>query len=111
MAHNTPDFETKDTLGKTLQYASTVGTSATAYPPSASTQISSFLLRNPNTNGVNDVLSVSLDGGVNFLTLSRGEFVGWGPKNNNSNMPITQIFIKASGAGKAFQLLIDLEPQ
>lgn len=110
MAHQQPDFETKDVLGKTLPFTGTVGTSNLTLPPSVQGKISEMLLRNPNTNSINTKLYLSFDGGTTFFSLSRGEFIGWSPKSNASNTPIEQIVIKGSVALTDYELLINVEP-
>lgn len=110
MSHQTPDFETKDVLGKTLQYAGTVGTSNLTLPPTVQGKISEMLLRNPDTNNITTKLLLSFDGGASFFSLARGEFIGWTPKNNASDMPIEQVVIKGSAAVTNYELLINVEP-
>lgn len=110
MAHNAPDFETKDVLGKTLPFSGNVGTSNLTLPASSQGKISEVLIRNPGTNLVTTKLYLSFDGGATFFSLSRGEFIGWSPKNNASNTPIDQIVIKGSIAVTAYEILINVEP-
>lgn len=110
MAHASPDFETKDVLGKTLPFTGTVGLVNLTLPVTPLGKISEMLLRNPDTNGINTKLYLSFDGGVNFFSLSRGEFIGWAPKNNASNMPIEQIVIKGSVALTNYECIINVEP-
>lgn len=110
MAHAQPDFETKDVLGKTLQYVASVGLAPIALPSVAGAKISEVLIRNPKQNMITTDLFYSFDGGVTFLTLGRGEFVGWTLKNNASDMPITQIFIKGSNATTYYEVIINSEP-
>lgn len=110
MAHNTPDFETKDVLGKTLPFTGNVGTSNLTLPAASAGKISEVLIRNPGTNLVTTKLYLSFDGGATFFSLSRGEFIGWSPKNNASNTPIDQIVIKGSVAVTAYEILINVEP-
>jgi hypothetical protein len=110
MAHETPDFETKDVLGKTLQYSGNVGLSNLTLPAVSEGKISEFLLRNPDTNNITTKLLLSLDGGTTFFSLARGEFIGWSPKNTVANMPINQIVIKGSVAVTAYELIINVEP-
>lgn len=110
MAHAQPDFETKDVLGKTLQFSGNVGLSNLTLPPTLQGKISEFLLRNPDTNNITTKLLVSLDGGTSFFSLARGEFIGWSPKSNASNTPIEQIVIKGSVAVTAYELIVNVEP-
>lgn len=110
MAHSAPDFEQRDTLGKTEHYNGTVGLSSALVPGSAGDKISNVLVRNPNTNGTTEILYVSFDAGTTYLSLSRGEFAGWSPKNNSSNSPIKQIRVLGSTASVDYEIVMDFEP-
>lgn len=110
MAHNAPDFETKDVLGKTLPFSGTVGTSNLTLPAVSQGKISECLIRNPDTNLITTKLLLSFDGGLNFFSLSRGEFLAWSPKNDASNNPINQIVIKGSAATTKYEIIINVEP-
>jgi len=111
MAHQTPDFETKDVLGKTKHFNGTLLTTSSNLIPSVTEgKISSVIVRNPATNQVNDKIYVAFDGGTTYLTLSRGEFVGWSPKSNSSGTPIQQIRLYSSRDGAAFESIFDFEP-
>lgn len=110
MSHQAPDFETKDVYGKTQHFAGSVGLSSALIPSVAGNKISNILIKNPSTNGVNDILSVAFDGGVVYLTLKRGEFAAWSPKNNTSNTPISQIRIIGSSAAVNYEIVMDFEP-
>jgi hypothetical protein len=108
--HRPPEFEQKDILGKTRQFAGTVGTSNLTLPAAPLGVISEFLIRNPDTNNITTKLLLSLDGGITFFTLGRGEFLIWSPKNNESDMPIQQIVIKGSSPTTFYELLANFEP-
>lgn len=110
MAHASPEFEQKDVLGKTLPFSGNVGLSNLTLPVTPQGQISTVLLRNPDTNGINTKLYLSFDGGATFFSLSKGEFIGWSPKTNASNTPIQQIVIKGSVAVTAYEILMNTEP-
>jgi hypothetical protein len=110
MAHQAPDFETKDVYGKTQHFSGSVGTSSLLVPAVAGNKISSILIKNPASNGVNDILSVAFDGGTTYITLKRGEFAAWSPKNNASNTPITQVRIIGSSASVNYESVMDFEP-
>jgi hypothetical protein len=110
MAHESPDFETKDVLGATQHFNGSVGLTSTLVPAVSTKKISTVLVRNPATNGVNDVLFVAFDGGTVYLSLKRGEFAAWSPKNNSSNMPVMQIRILGSSANVAYETIMDFEP-
>jgi hypothetical protein len=110
MSHELPEFETKDVLGKTIQLVGTVTVAVSLLPNPVVGKISDVLIRNPGNNGPNDVLLYNLDGTGNFSRLSRGEFIGWSPKNNPSNTPITQIQIKSSSGTINYELIVNVEP-
>ena len=110
MAHQLPDFETKDVLGKTVQLVGSCSTSPVLLPDPAIGKISDVLIRNPDTNGINDVLLYNLDGTSNFSRLKRGEFVGWTLKNNGSGTPITQITIKSLSGTINYEVVVNVEP-
>lgn len=110
MAHLSPDFETKDVLGKTIPYVGTVGTLNLTLPAVVVGKISDVLIRNPDSNGVTVKLLFSFDGGVSFFSLGRGEYIGWSPKNNASDTPINQIVVKGSSATTNYEILMNFEP-
>jgi hypothetical protein len=110
MAHQAPDFETKDVLGKTYQYTGSVTTTEILLPSTVLTKISDVLVRNPDTNGINDVLLYNFDGTSNYFRLKRGEFVGWTLKAGPSGTPITQISIKSLSGTINYEVMINLEP-
>lgn len=110
MAHQAPDFETKDVYGKTQHYNGVIGLVSALVPSVAGNKISNVLVRNPATNGVNDVIYVAFDGGTTYLSLRRGEFAAWSPRNNASNMPVTQVRILGSSASVNYEIIMDTEP-
>jgi hypothetical protein len=110
MAHSAPDFETKDVYGKTIQLVGTVTTIVSLFPSPQVGRIQQVLIRNPDNNGVNDVLLYNLDGTSNFFRLKRGEYIGWVLKNNPSNTPITQIQLKSLSGTVSYEILINVEP-
>lgn len=110
MAHQVPDFETKDILGKTFQLVGAVSSTVSLLPSSPSGKISEVLIRNPDNNGINDVLLYNLDGTSNFSRLKRGEFIGWTPKNTAGNMPITQIQVRSLSGTINYEVIVNVEP-
>lgn len=110
MAHQLPEFETKDVLGKTQHFNGVVGSPNSLVPSIAGDKISSVLVRNPATNGINDVLYVAFDGGTTYLSLKRGEFAAWSPKNNGSGMPIKQVRVSGSSPSVEYEIVVDFEP-
>ncbi len=109
MSHVAPEVDTKDTLGTTKHFNGTVGITSTLVPTVSAGKIGNVLVRNPNSNGVTEVLYVSFDGGTNYLSLSRGEFAGWYPKSNESGTPITQIRVLGSTADVNYEIIMDFE--
>jgi len=110
MSHQAPDFETKDVYGKTQHFSGSVGVSSVLVPAVAGNKISNILIKNPATNNVTTILSVAFDGGTTYLTLKRGEFAAWSPKNNTSNTPIVQVRILGSTAVTFYEIVMDFEP-
>lgn len=110
MGHQSPDFETKDVLGTTQHFNGSVGLVSALVPAIAGNKISNVLIRNPASNGVNDIIYVAFDGGTTYLSLRRGEFAAWSPRNNASNSPITQIRILGSVAALSYEIIMDTEP-
>lgn len=110
MAHESPDFETKDVLGKTEQFTGSVGTSSALVPAVAGKKISKAFVKNANSNSFNKGLKVAFDGQANYVLLQKGEFMTWEPKNNNSNSPITQIRIEGTESGVNYEIIMDFEP-
>ncbi len=109
MSHTAPEMDTRDTLGKTIHYAGSVGLTSALVPPTIGDKLGSVIVRNPNTNNINTTLKVAFDGGTTYITLSRGEFVAWYPKNNASNTPITQIRILGSVDVTYYEIIMDFE--
>ena len=110
MAHQAPDFETKDVYGRTLQLVGTVTAVPILLPNPVVGKISEVLIRNPDNNGINDVLLYNLDGTSNFSRLKRGEFIGWTLKNNPGNTPITQIQIRSLSGTLNYEVVVNVEP-
>lgn len=110
MAHQAPDFETKDVLGKTLQLVGTVTTVTSLLPDPAVGKISEVLIRNPDNNGINDVLLYNLDGTSNFSRLKRGEFIGWTLKSSPGGTPITQVQLKSLSGTLNYEVVVNVEP-
>lgn len=105
MADVLPQFENKDLVGSTTQFVGTVGTTAILVPTVATFAISECLVRCPNQSPNTRRLLYSFDGGVNFGTLSPGEFIGWSLKGS----PL-QIQIKGNVAGVLYEVLVNREP-
>lgn len=110
MGHQAPDFETKDVLGNTQHFNGSVGVVSALVPAAPGGKISNILIRNPATNSVNAVLYIAFDGQTTYLSLRRGEFAAWSPRNNASNSPITQVRVLGSAAGVAYEIIMDTEP-
>jgi len=110
MAHQAPDFETKDVYGTTQHFNGSIGLVSSLVPAVAAKKISNVLIRNPPGNGVNDILYIAFDGGTTYLSLKRGEFAAWSPRNNTSATPIAQIRILGSVASMLYEIVMDTEP-
>lgn len=110
MAHQQPDFETKDVLGKTRHFNSSVGVTSDLVPAIEAGKISKVYIKNSNDNSFNKKLKVAFDGGTDYITLQKGEYFLWNPKNNNSNTPITQIRVEGSESNVVYEIIMDFEP-
>ena len=106
MVHSAPQFESSDLLGATDQFSGTVGTASIAVPSVAGNVISEVLIRCATDNiPVTKRLLVSFDLGATWLTLSPGEYIGWGFKDTK-----TQVTIKGSIAGVSYEIVMNREP-
>lgn len=103
-ADASPGFETQDLDGATTHYSGTVGTTAVAIPAVAGSVISEVVIKCPYQTPVSKKLLVSFDGGTNFFTLDPGDFIGWSVKGRR-----TQIHIKGSTAGVAYDVILNRE--
>lgn len=104
MVEVAPQFETKDDLGSTTQFASTVGTTPVQVPASAGTKISEILIRCETDNTpVTKRLLWSLDN-VTYHALAPGEFIGWEPQGT-----ILQIYLKGNTSGVAYEVVMNRE--
>ena len=97
-------METQDNLGSTSVFVGTIGTSPSNFPSSSGPKILEFLLVNTSslTGALKNIL-FSMDGGTTYQTLSPGNFFGWHPRG------ITQISVKGSTSGTAYELIMNLE--
>lgn len=107
MVDLSPEFETTDELGQTRQYSGTVGTTPINIPSSPFRSIDSFLLRCPNQSPTSRRIEFSLNGGVNWMTLGVGEYIGWSPRKDSSGNDIVQILIRSNTAGTAYEAIIN----
>ena len=110
MAHQSPDFETKDVLGKTFQLVGAVTVSPLLVPSTVQGKIQDVLIRNPGNNNITDILLYDLNGQGNFSRLARGEFIGWTPKNTPGGDPINQITIKSLSGTMNYEIIVNVEP-
>lgn len=110
MAHSQPEFETKDILGKTQHYNGSVGITSVLVPAIAADKITNILIRSPSTNSVTSTLFIAFDGQSTYLSLKRGEFAAWSPRNTASNSPILQVRVLGSAAATNYEIIIDFEP-
>lgn len=93
------------TDGSTDHFNGTVGTSSVAIPASAGNVISEVLIRNPKSNSILKDLLVSFDGGTTFFTISRNDYLVWGPRDN-----LTQIYIKGNLASTDYEIIMNRLP-
>jgi len=75
----------------------TVGTVAITITPTIKT--TAVIIRNPQTNGANDLLQVSFDGGANYFDIERrGQL--------EIETEITSFKLKASSANRDYQIIV-----
>lgn len=87
-----PEFESTDTLGSTLTFAGTVGTTPTAFPTVAGANIEEIGIRNALDQPFASRLEFSYDGGVTWLRLAVGE-----AREDEFRGSIKQIYLRAAG--------------
>lgn len=104
MADLPEEFESTDRIGTTEQYDGVVGVAPINLPPVAATEISEFIIQCPFDQVDTNVLKVSLDGGVSYLTLQPAGFWAWTPKGG-----IKQITIVGNVAGVKYETVINKE--
>jgi hypothetical protein len=109
MAHTAPEMDIKDTLGKTQHFNGVATLSSALVPAAPQGKLGSVIVRNPQSNSINEILYVAFDGGTTYVALGRGEFVGWYPKNNSSNSPIQQIRVLGSTTTVNYETIMDFE--
>lgn len=100
-----PEFEGSDNRGSTIQQSGTVGTSNIQIPSVASTAVSEFIIQCPDDQDIDNRLLISLDGGVNTLTLQPSGHWAWTPKGSS----VTQIDIVGNQAGVKYEIVVNLE--
>ena len=110
MAHQSPEFEQQDVLGKTRHFNGSVGTSSVLVPVAPLGKITRAYIKNDISNSFFQTLKVALDGNTDYVTLQQGEYIEWGPKNNASGTPIQQIRIEGSSANTNYEIIMDFEP-
>jgi hypothetical protein len=111
MAHKAPEFETQDILGRTKQFAGTVGTTPILVPAAPEGRITEALimcsLDNANTARLRfDFTAQSVfDDGLN-----KGAYVAWSLKGKPSTgEPIEQIQLVGNQANVKYLVILNLE--
>lgn len=99
-----PIGDSAQDFGSTDQYAGTVGLTSIAVPTVAGDPIATCLVRCPAQTPSTVRLSYSFDN-VTFHDLSPGEYIGWSPKGNK-----TQVYLKANAAGVKYEVVLNREP-
>jgi hypothetical protein len=109
MVDQAPEFETIDALGRTVQYAGSVGTSPIQVPSSPGTSISEAFIRCVTDNSPNTKrLLWSIDN-VTYHTLIPGDAFGWTFKKDSTNQDIKQLYVKGNAAGVNYEVTINFE--
>lgn len=105
MSEFRPDFELTDQSGTTEHFNVTLTTSNQSIPAVADKVISEFLVFvKPQLALPSTTAQISLDGGSNFFTVTRGGSLGWTPKGG-----VKQIVAKSSNTTLDVQFLINFE--
>jgi hypothetical protein len=102
-ADTSPGFEQQDILGSTINYQTTVGTSAVNIPTSANKVISEIFFKCSSQTPSTIRCYISFDG-TTYLTLLPGEAIGWSVKGLK-----TQLKIKGNQAGVLTESVINYE--
>jgi hypothetical protein len=100
-----PQFEIEDLAGSVTILNGTVGTTNTLIPGSPGNAIAEFLFINKKTNNPTATIQVSVDGGTNWVTVGTGGSYSGSLRGN-----ITQLTIKGSAAGLAYECQLNREP-
>ena len=98
------EFELTDKLGSTTQHDGVVGTTPIAIPSVATTDIAEFIIQCPFDQVDTNVLKVSINGGVDYMTLQPAGFWAWTPKGG-----VKQITILGNVAGVKYELVLNKE--
>ena len=98
------EFEQADKLGTTTQHDGVVGTTPISIPSSPTTDIGEFIIQCPFDQVDTNSLKVSINGGVNYLTLQPAGFWAWTPKGG-----VKQITLLGSVAGVKYELVLNKE--
>jgi len=104
MVDTAPQFETKDNLGSTLQFVSTVGITAVNLPSADTFDITEVIIRCPIQTPNSNRLLYSFNLGSTYSTLSPGEWVSFEPRQ------LKHISIKGNVASVSYEVLINQEP-
>jgi hypothetical protein len=99
-----PDLVDQITSGETLQFqASTPSTAIFALPTVAGLRIKSAFIRCPNQSPNTKRLTVSFDGGTNFLSLAPGEFVS----HDFEGAPNTQVHLQSNVSSVNYEVILN----
>ena len=98
------EFESTDKLGITEQFDGVVGVAPVLIPAIAATSISEFIIQCPFDQVDTNTLKVSINGGVNYLTLQPAGFWGWTPKGS-----VKQITLLGNVAGVKYEIVMNKE--
>ena len=103
MTHK-PIGDSAQDFGSTSPYTGSVGTTPILVPSVAGDPISLLLVRCKNQTPNTKILQWSVDG-VTYHDLAPGEYVGWPPKGN-----LTQIYLKGTVASVEYEVILNREP-
>jgi hypothetical protein len=105
MSDRPPEFESTDRKGTTDVFVGSVGTSWTAIPTVATTEIQSFIVSNDAENPITETISISLDAGTTTMDL----IYPTGSSYQLVKGALTQIWIKGSIASVDYKVVLNRE--
>lgn len=105
MADDIPQFETEERVGTTDPYTGNVGTSWTAIPSVAGTEIQSFTVVNDVDNDITDWIEISLDAGTTVMD----RIYPSGSLSHLIKGAKTQIHIRAAAASVGYKVILNRE--
>jgi len=104
MSEVSEEFESTDKVGTTSQYDGVVGVAPLNVPAIIGNEISEFIIQCPFDQVDTNTLKVSINGGINFLTMQPAGFWAWTPKGG-----VRQLTLVGNVAGVKYEIVINRE--